>query len=198
MTVEYTSNEGTIALESTDEDLRLEMKLETPSWKRPGIPAGKAVSKFVNNLSFPKLLEDSLGMNTILATIKQFNEDPLAIVAKPTGRLKALCERIPEELIEVDNEIYAEIHSRMVLGLGCIALILTGIALGIQFRGGHMLSAFGASAIPGGVLVIFILSGKEMTKNPATPALTGVTTMWVGFVVLLILTAWVYRRLLRT
>ena len=196
--VEYTSNEGTISLEAKDEQLRLEMKLDTPSWKRPGIPSGKAVSKFVNNLKFPESLDDSLQMNTILSTIERFNNDQLTLEAGPTGRLEVLCERIPEELIEVDNEIYAEIHSRLVLGLGCITLILTGIALGIQFRGGHMLSAFGASAIPGGVLVVFILSGKEMTKNPSTPVLTGVTTMWVGFIALLILTIWVYRKLLRT
>jgi lipopolysaccharide export LptBFGC system permease protein LptF len=115
-----------------------------------------------------------------------------------SDRLKKLCERIPEKLEKVNNKIYSEIHSRMVLGLGSIALILTGIALGIQFRGGHMLSAFGASAIPGGVLVVFILSGKELTKNPATPALTGIAVMWLGLVVLVGLTLWIYRKLLRT
>jgi hypothetical protein len=61
-----------------------------------------------------------------------------------------------------------------------------------------MLSAFGASAIPGGLLVVFILSGKELTKNPSTPAMTGVSVMWIGFAVLLVLTLWIYRKLLRT
>lgn len=197
--VSYQSNtSGEIRLESAGEHLLLEMTLDNPSWQRPGIPSGKAISKFVPDLKFPQSLLTSLGMDTILTTIERFNNDEIVLDAGPTGRLEVLCEKIPEELIDVDNEIYAEIHSRLVLGLGCIALILTGIALGIQFRGGHMLSAFGASAIPGGVLVIFILAGKEMTKNPSTDVMTGVWTMWLGFFVLVMLTLWVYRKLLRT
>jgi lipopolysaccharide export LptBFGC system permease protein LptF len=131
-------------------------------------------------------------------TVSQADTDASVLKGPRSGRLKKLCERIPEKLDKVDNKIYSEIHSRLVLGLGSIALILTGIALGIQFRGGHMLSAFGASAIPGGVLVIFILAGKEMTKNPSTPAMTGVAVMWIGLVVLVALTLWIYRKLLRT
>lgn len=198
MTVDYFSHSGDISLEITGEKLRLEMTLDNPSWKRPGLPSGKAISKFVNNIQFPQSLMAPLKMDRILETIEQFNNKELVLEAGPTGRLEVFCERVPEELVEVDNEIYAEIHSRLVLGLGSIALILTGIALGIKFRGGHMLSAFGASAIPGGVLVVFILSGKEMTRNPATPVSSGVTVMWMGFVVLVLLTLWEYRKLLRT
>jgi hypothetical protein len=198
MAVEYTSQKGRITLENESEVLRLEMTLEAPSWKRPGIPSGKAVSKFVNNLQFPTTLAESLQMNTMLHTIERFKAGQLTLGPHPTGRLISLSDQIVYRLGKVENEIYSEIHSRLVLGLGCIALILTGIALGIQFRGGHMLSAFGASAIPGGVLVIFILAGKEMTKNTSTSVLAGVSTMWLGLAVLLILTILIYRKLLRT
>lgn len=196
-TVEYTCDEGQITLENDDEDLRLEMTLDSPAWKRYGAE-GKAVRKFVNNVRFPKSLASSLGMDGIMQTVLQADTEASMLKGRRSNRLKSLCATIPEQLEKVNNKIYSEIHSRMVLGLGSIALILTGIALGIQFRGGHMLSAFGASAIPGGVLVVFILSGKEMTKNPSTPALAGVTVMWIGLVVLAILTLWIYRKLLRT
>ena len=198
MTVEYTSNEGWMALENEGENLRLEMNLESPSWKRPGVEPGKAIDKFVNNVRFPQSLADKVPMNGIMDTVSQADTEASVLRGPRSGRLKKLCERIPEKLDKVDNKIYSEIHSRLVLGLGSIALILTGIALGIQFRGGHMLSAFGASAIPGGVLVVFILAGKEMTKNPSTPAMTGVAVMWIGLVVLVALTLWIYRKLLRT
>ncbi|MEN8126474.1 MAG: LptF/LptG family permease [Planctomycetota bacterium] len=198
VTVEYTSREGSIMIENAGENLRLKMNLKSPSWKRPGVQPGKAVGKFVNNIRFPQSILSSVSMDHILDTVLQTNTEASILKEKPSPRLESLCIKIPEELTEVDNDIYSEIHSRLVLGLGCIALILTGIALGIQFRGGHILSAFGASAIPGGVLVVFILAGKELTKNPSTPALTGVAVMWAGLVVLLMLTLWIYQKLLRT
>ena len=137
-------------------------------------------------------------MDNIMTTIDHIGTGQSVLKTKPGEILKGYATQWPLELENVDNEIYAEVHSRLVLGLGCVALILTGIALGIQFRGGHVLSAFGASAVPGGVLVTFILSGKALTNNPSTPAMTGVTVMWAGLVVLVGLTLWVYRKLLQT
>jgi len=84
------------------------------------------------------------------------------------------------------------------MGLGCVSLILTGIALGVYYRGGHLLSAFGASAVPGGLLVMFIMSGKQITKNASTTATMGIAVMWLGLVVLTLLTVYLYRRLLKT
>ncbi|HML76623.1 MAG TPA: LptF/LptG family permease, partial [Anaerohalosphaeraceae bacterium] len=114
---------------------------------------------------------------------------------------KPLLERIRQlqvELAEVNDEIDAELHSRLVMGLGCVSLILTGIALGVYYRGGHLLSAFGASAVPGGFLVLFIMSGKQITKNPSTTAMMGITVMWMGLAILTLLTVYLYRRLLKT
>lgn len=198
MTVKYTSENGSMALENEGENLRLKMNLENPLWERPGVEPGRAVSKFVNNVRFPQSLASVVSMDGIMETVSQADTEASVLKGPRSERLKYLCARIPEKLEKVDNKIYSEIHSRMVLGLGSIALILTGIALGIHFRGGHMLSAFGASAIPGGVLVVFILAGKELTKNPSTPAMTGVSVMWIGLAVLTMMTLWIYRKLLRT
>lgn len=196
--VEYTCNEGEISVENEGEDLRFEMRLDNPSWRRQGVPPGKAVMEYFNNVRLPQELSDAVTMEGILTTIEQVGTEASLLKIRPSGHLKSLCKRIPEVMAKIDNEIYSEIHSRLVLGLGCIPLILTGIALGIRFRGGHMLSAFGASAIPGGLLVVFILSGKQLTTNPATPAMTGIVMMWIGFSLLSVLTVWIYRKLLRT
>ncbi|MCI0498866.1 MAG: LptF/LptG family permease [Planctomycetales bacterium] len=201
LTVQYdTDSKGSLMLEGDGSSLRLEMTLESPTWQRPGpgAPKGRSLQKYVNNIQFPKDLAAMVTADELLTKLAEVgggqSDWPVAV----SERLKNACRELQDRLGRVDKEIYAEIHSRLVLGLGCVALILTGIALGIQFRGGHMLSAFGASAIPGGVLVMFILSGKELTKNPATPAATGVLVMWVGLAVLAIVTVWVYRKLLRT
>ncbi|MCX5636988.1 MAG: hypothetical protein NTX52_04750, partial [Planctomycetota bacterium] len=107
--------------------------------------------------------------------------------------LKGLNKKITGTRID----IISEKNSRLVFGLGCILLILTGISLGIVFRGGHLLSAFGASSIPAGILVVFIMAGKSLAKNPSTSMTTGIAVMWSGLVVLLAMTVIIYRKLLR-
>ncbi len=198
VTVQYTSTEGYITIENEkSETMRFELILENPTWQRPGQTSTIAVRKYANNIQLPAHIGEAIEMDTIMTTISRLGTD-VSVVKEPGELLTEMLRAWPRQLQKVDNEIYAEVHSRLVLGLGCVALILTGIALGIQFRGGHVLSAFGASAVPGGVLVTFILSGKALTNNPSTPARVGITVMWAGLVVLFLLTLWVYRKLLRT
>ena len=94
-------------------------------------------------------------------------------------------------------EIEAEIHSRLVFGIGCVSLIMIGIGLGIFLRDGHLLSAFGASSLPAAVLVVCIMMGKNITKNPDASAGSGIVLMWGGLVVLSLLAIMLYHRLLK-
>lgn len=94
-------------------------------------------------------------------------------------------------------DIQSEVHSRLVFGLGCIPMILIGIGLGIIKRGGHMLSAFGASCIPGLVLVVAMVSGKQLTENTRAGGISGVVLIWSGLAILWMICAFVYRKLIR-
>lgn len=101
---------------------------------------------------------------------------------------------------KIDNtfaEIQAETHSRLVFGIGCITLILFGIALGIVLKGGHLLTAFAASVIPAMGLIVCIMMGKNITKNPGSDPMAGIILMWAGLAVLTILMIGLYRRLLK-
>ena len=196
--IQYDCQDGYITIENSGEDLRFEIHLDSPTWQRAGLEPRMAVRKYIPNIKSPEHLYQPLKTENILATIQNLQTEKSVLKGTPSRHLKKYLDIWPKELISVDSEIAAEIHSRLVLGLGCVALILTGIALGIQMRGGHVLSAFGASAIPGGVLITFILSGKSLTTNSATPMSTGVTVMWVGLAVLICLTLLVYRKLLKT
>jgi lipopolysaccharide export LptBFGC system permease protein LptF len=192
----YESQQGACRLENNAIGARLEIDLEHPAWKREGGISGVALRKFVNNVLVPEPVRARFADKPILQTLRQVGDDP-SLLSQPSKRLLDYRESVMTRLAKVNNEIDAEIHSRLVLGLGCVSLILTGTAIGIYLRGGHLLSAFGASAIPAGVLIVFIMAGKQLTTNPATSAAMGVIVMWIGFVVLAALTLILYRRLLK-
>ena len=94
-------------------------------------------------------------------------------------------------------QIKAEIHSRLVFGIGCIPMILIGIGLGVFKKGGHLLSAFAASCLPAAVLVVCIMSGKQMTENIGARMISGVTLMWAGLFFMIALTGALYHTLLK-
>ena len=193
----YESQRGVCRLGNNSPDAKLELDLERPSWDRGGGIGGVALRKFVNNVLIPEPVRKKLAGKPVLQTLEQVGRDT-SLLLHPSSKLMDQQKRLQTKLADVNDDIDAELHSRLVLGLGCVSLILTGTALGIYLRGGHLLSAFGASAIPGGVLIVFILAGRQITKNPSTSATAGVMVMWTGFVVLGILTLILYRRLLRT
>ncbi len=60
-----------------------------------------------------------------------------------------------------------------------------------------MLSAFGASCIPAAILVVCIMSGKQLTENLGAQTVSGVTIMWGGLGALCLMVLGLYRHLLK-
>ena len=118
--------------------------------------------------------------------------------SQPSEKLQDRQRYLQRELDKTLVEIKAEIHSRLVFGTGCVPMILIGIGLGIIRKGGHLLTAFGASCIPAAVLIVCIMSGKQLTENlGAAKTFSGVTVMWAGLGFLCLLVFIIYGRLLR-
>jgi len=115
----------------------------------------------------------------------------------PSTQMTQAVDRLQWQIRRTLSEIEAEVHSRLVFGIGCIPMILIGIGLGILKRGGHLLSAFAISCVPALILVVGIVSGKELMRNPAIQRVPGPLLMWAGLVVLCILALETYRRLAR-
>jgi len=198
LTVRYQSQKGTLALEGDGTSLRLEVVMETPAWERTGQIRGKALRKYVNNVVFPASLAAGLEPENLLSTFERFGRPSFVLKGQPSPILKRLVAELKHDFVKTDRQIDAEIHSRLVFGLGAVAIIMLGIALGIQFRGGHLLSAFGASSIPAGILMVFILAGKQMIKNSSTSEQMGVGAIWAGLILLCLIAAVIYRKLMRT
>ena len=72
-----------------------------------------------------------------------------------------------------------------------------GIGLGIFQRGGHLLSAFGVSCVPGAILGASIISGKRIIEGTSAQGPTGLLVMWGGLAFLVLLALWICGRLVR-
>ena len=120
-------------------------------------------------------------------------------IPQPSPQLEALIKELNRKIRVTLFEIKAEVHSRLVFGIGCITLIIIGIGLGIRFKGGHLLTAFGVSSIPAAALLVFIMMGKNITRNQRSMigADLGVTFMWAGLIILTIFAFVLYRKLLK-
>jgi lipopolysaccharide export system permease protein len=119
------------------------------------------------------------------------------ILANPSKQFKAQVEKLNALVSETSAAIQIEMQVRLSFSLGCILLILIGIALGIKLKGGHLLTAFGVSSIPAAMLVVCIIMGKNLAYNRIADT-SGITVIWGGMAVLAVLTIILYRRLLRT
>jgi len=76
-------------------------------------------------------------------------------------------------------------------------MILIGIGLGVVKKGGHMLSAFAASCVPAAVLIVCVISGKNITENLGSQGISGMLLTWTGLVVLTVLAIVMYHKLLK-
>jgi hypothetical protein len=73
---------------------------------------------------------------------------------------------------------------------------MIGIALGIVLKGGHLLTAFAASAVPALALITCIMMGKNVAENSQV-TISGIWMMWAGLIVLSVLALVLYRQMLR-
>ncbi len=116
---------------------------------------------------------------------------------QPSPKLISLQRELRRKMLKTLVQIKSEKHSRLVFGIGCISMILIGIGLGIIKKGGHMLSAFGVSCVPAAVLIVCIMSGKQLTENLGSQDISGVALMWAGLAFLTFLAVAIYGWILR-
>jgi lipopolysaccharide export LptBFGC system permease protein LptF len=175
------------------EPSELTMIIYNTHWQKSDGPAGLAQRHIVRGLQLPSSVLNKISPD-VLGTINS----TASILDEPSGILKNMQKILQRKIASTLVEIKAEIHSRLVLGIGCITLILIGIALGIIFKGGHLLTAFGVSSVPAAALVVCIMAGKNIMKNPGAQGLSGIILMWAGLAALTVLAAVIYHKMLKT
>ena len=180
-------------LADDDENAKIEMIAFEARWSRPDGTTGLAQQSVFQSLDLPRSVKKSLKPD-VLSTVS----DMPAILASPSDALTDLAKNLARKISKTYAGINAEINSRLVFGIGCIGLILIGSGLGIMLKGGHLLTAFGTSAIPAAILIICIMMGKNISNNRvAASGMSGIALMWAGLAILVVLTFLIYRKLLK-
>ncbi|MHC4462423.1 MAG: LptF/LptG family permease [Planctomycetota bacterium] len=174
----------------------LTIVLYNATWERPDGSEGLTRRHIIRGLIIPKTVTDQFETEDVLEAIKLASESP-ALRKGASPKLTGLQDKLLKKIDYTLAEIEAEVHSRLVFGIGCVSVIMIGIGLGIILRGGHLLSAFGASSVPAGVLIVCIMMGKNITKNTGAQAGSGIVLMWIGLVFLSLLAIVIYHKLLK-
>ena len=113
-------------------------------------------------------------------------QDPLARRRREAGA----------ELDETVRRIIGAIHERFAFSTSVLVLVILGAALGIIFRGSHVMTAFGISFVPLVFVIVGIVTGRQMAHNVDTHVM-GLATMWSGIVAAAALDVWILARVLR-
>lgn len=190
-------SEALLKIEGDAFNPTVKLEMFSPRWQSidgtEGIAAGR---KFIRGLLLPSSVAERIAKRDVLDAIT-----PQAVGAAlkngPSDKLRLLQKRLQIHIKKTVVQILAEIHIRLVFGISCIPLILIGTGLGIILRGGHLLSAFGVSAIPAGLLVICLMMGKNVATNPGAGLTAGLVLMWSGFAVMVVLASVIVHRLLK-
>lgn len=192
------SSEAALKIEGDEFNPTFKMELFSPRWQRidsvEGFAAGR---RFIPGLLLPAEIRHKIDIHNISHSASG-EADKVLLGAEPSRKLLRLQQAFKKKLHDTLIDIKAEIHIRLALGISCIPLILIGIALGVIYRGGHMLTAFGISTAPLLLLVIFLIAGKNVTKHKDLSASNlGLLIMWSGCIVLVLLAFYLYRKLLK-
>ncbi|NLU20428.1 MAG: LptF/LptG family permease [Phycisphaerae bacterium] len=86
-------------------------------------------------------------------------------------------------LAEQSLEIVGVIHSRLAFSACVLVMLVLAAGLAIIFRGGQLLTAFIISFVPGMVVVVLNIAGRQLSEKPLYH-LTGLAIIWSGIGVL--------------
>ncbi len=129
----------------------------------------------------------------------QLSEEDLMLVHPgdiESGPLAERRVRADEARGETVRRIVATISERFAFSASVFVLVILGAALGIIFRGAHVVMAFGISFVPSLLVIILIVMGKQMAHNAPTHV-AGLLVMWGGIAMVMGLDVWTLLRVLR-
>jgi lipopolysaccharide export LptBFGC system permease protein LptF len=145
------------------------------------------------------LPDETIKRNQSLSEIQQAIQNDSTgklSITKPSPYLAKLYENVRKRCLNLTAKIKAELHSRLAFGVSCVVLTMLGAALGILFRSGHLLTAFGVSFVPAAMCLTTIFTGQHITEDGSVAA--GLAFLWSGIVVVALINIVLYKKLMKT
>ncbi len=130
---------------------------------------------------------NNAGKAELLAMANQSNNPEFREMGKSASK----------SITTLSKSILSELNSRGSFAVSCVTLVLFGAALGILMRGQNPLAVFVVGFVPSVILVLLITAGREVTEGPGSKQAVGLSLIWAGNAVLLLLVVGVYAKLLR-
>jgi len=155
------SVDPTTLIERTNRDLEKVLLPET----LPGMPDVLDEKTLLGELSDPSALEQDL---------------PSLQLGK---RVDDARESDRKEVFKLGQEIVGIIHSRLAFSTSSLVILVLAAALGTIFRGGQLLTAFVIAFVPGMLVVVMNIMGRQLTENTGTH-LVGILVIWAGIAIL--------------
>ena len=196
----FTCSKALLRIEGNELAPILKLDLNNPQYELSNGIIGLSQRHIIRGLFMPEAVDKQFTTEDIIKAISP--SATAKALTKPSAKLRFLQAVLLRKILKTQIGITAEINARLVFGIGCVPLIMIGIAFGIIKKDGHLLSAFGISTMTAAVLVVCIMMGKNITKNIGPgDALSnvdlGVIIMWSGLVFLVVTGVFVYRKLLK-
>lgn len=189
-------SQATISVTGDGMSPTLTMDIFRPVWTDVNSRENLAHRIIIRGLIVPMNISGKFRTKTVMEVAeKQFVDSVLK--ARPSGVFRALQGNLQRKIKKTIAQITAELHSRLIFGIGCVPMIMIGIGLGIVLKGGHLLTAFGASTLPAAALIVFIMAGKNISKNLGSQVFSGIMLMWAGLIVLGFMVLCLYHKLLK-
>lgn len=139
---------------------------------------------------------DKVGLNNLLSALPALPDDRVLLGDYGTpasmktdlpslglgSRVDDAREADRRSVFSVRQNLTGLVHSRLAFSASTLVILVLAAALGIIFRGGQMLTAFVISFIPGLLVVVMNIMGRQLSGNPDT-FLTGLGVIWAGIAI---------------
>lgn len=123
-------------------------------------------------------------------------EEPPPYRFKLGNRIEGARDGLLKEIGSQALEVAGLIHSRFAFSVSSLVMLVLAAALAIIFRGGQLLTAFVISFIPGLLVVVMNIAGRQLAEKPDTH-LAGIGVIWAAIVLVAVADAVVLTRFLR-